>query len=468
MLVFKRLRYVIILGYCIPVLLLTFAAVLVTSNVRIVQREQRSMNVSKQITDFFDDLAVEINSMSDIVQYSLLNPQKNTDLRDYQAAQQNYQEIIRQLQPLIADPQQRESLKDLQEILAEQQALDRRLLNLINQGTSAEALNAWKQSQYLELSDQVLRLLNNLNGRETEIIDLKLASQETGLNNLIWMVWIATGSSILLTVTLGGWILAQSIQKLDREAGAIAGATSEIVTAIAQQEQLAVQQATSLNETTTSMDELGISARQSAEQISAAAAGATQVLALAGNNQKNSELTDKASLKEKMGQIQEQITRLSENLSQIYNINNLVSDLANRTNILALNASVEAVRAGEHGKGFGVVASEIRKLADQSRSSASKIGVLIFEIQNQTNTTISVTKEGAEAVDDIATAINDVTLNVQQISLNIKQQAVAINQVVEAMNNLNSSAQETALGISQTKASTEVLNQTAQNLKDMV
>ncbi|ERT03921.1 methyl-accepting chemotaxis (MCP) signaling domain protein [Lyngbya aestuarii BL J] len=87
-----------------------------------------------------------------------------------------------------------------------------------------------------------------------------------------------------------------------------------------------------------------------------------------------------------MSQIKNHIIRLSKNLNPIYNITNLVSDLANQTNILALNASVEAVRAGEHGKGFGVVASEIRKLAaDQSRSSAQKIGVLIFEIQNATN-----------------------------------------------------------------------------------
>jgi methyl-accepting chemotaxis protein len=467
MLVFKKLRYVIFFGYCIPVILLTLAAFLVTSNVKTVQEEQRKLNLSKETTDLFYALTIDINFMSSLVQNSLLNPQAS-DLREYRTDQQSYQQIIPKLEQLIVDEQQQQNLRNLMELSTEKQALDDQLLNLVNQGNLTEAIQIWKKSKYLELSDQVLKLVKNLNDREAEMIKIQLISQETGLNNLIGMIWIATGSSILLTVTLGGWIIAQSIQKLDYEAGAIASATTEIVTTIAQQEEVAVQQATALNQTTTSMDELGISARQSAAQATAAAASATQVLALAGNHQGNSELIDKGSLKEKMSQIQEQIIRLSENLSQIYNINNLLSDLANQTNILALNASVEAVRAGEHGKGFGVVASEIRKLADQSRTSANKIGALIFEIQNQTNATILVTKEGGEAVTEIGIAINDVTLNIQQISLNIKQQAIAVDQVIEAMNNLNAAAQETTHGISQAKVSTELLNQTARNLKDMV
>ncbi|WP_313655884.1 methyl-accepting chemotaxis protein, partial [Planktothrix agardhii] len=85
------------------------------------------------------------------------------------------------------------------------------------------------------------------------------------------------------------------------------------------------------------------------------------------------------------------MTGLDEQINQISIVTNLVTDLANQTNMLALNASIEAVRAGEYGKGFAVVAGEIRKLADQSKNSATQINHLITETQKSLQTTVSVT-----------------------------------------------------------------------------
>ncbi|MEB3281996.1 MAG: methyl-accepting chemotaxis protein [Lyngbya sp.] len=465
----QKLRYGIVFGYLIPLLLLIIAAILVTFNVKVVQKQQQKLNLSNEIYEDIEHLALETQLMSSAVKSYLLDSQP-IYISNYRTAQQSYQKLVQDLEELIVDARQQESLEMLKEAVSRKQELDLGLIELVNQDNSLDAIQAWKQSQYLELSEQISTIIDRLNNRENEIVDSRIFSQYQALNNLLWMIWIVTGVSLLLALIFGGWIITQTIQKLEKEANVIATATTEIATTVAQQEQVAIQQAASINQTTTSIDELGVSARQSAEQAAAAAESATQVLTLAGgNHQINSQQwQEKTNLKVKMSQIQEQIIRLSENLSQIYNITNLVSDLANQTNILALNASVEAVRAGEHGKGFGVVASEIRKLADQSRASAQKIGVLISQIQNATNATILVTEEGAKAVAEIGTAINEVTVNVQQISLNIKQQAIAIEQIVEAMNSLNIAIQETTNGISQTKVSTQLLNQTATHLKEIV
>ena len=224
-----------------------------------------------------------------------------------------------------------------------------------------------------------------------------------------------------------------------------------------------------MNETTASMDELGASSRQSAGQASTAATGANQVLLLAGGYQKASvETGNNFSLKIKMEQLQQQIMRLSEHLGKIYSITNVVTDLASQTNMLALNASVEAARAGDSGKGFGVVASEIRKLADQSRKSAEKISSIVTDIQSATNLTIRVTEEGSKSVEDIVYAINDVAINLQQISLNTQQQSIAVEQVVDAMNNLNFVSTEMATSINQTKQGVQRLNETAKNLQTLV
>jgi len=175
-----------------------------------------------------------------------------------------------------------------------------------------------------------------------------------------------------------------------------------------------------------------------------------------------------ANLRDKVGDIAEQIIRLSEQTNQIGSISTLVSDLANQTNMLALNAAVEAVRAGEHGKGFGVVAAEIRKLADASKKSAERINSLVKDIENATTSTVVVTDSGRKTVDDIVAAINNVAVNSQQISLTAKQQAVAIQQVVDSMNSINQAAAETASGITQTKVGTQKLNEAATNLKAIV
>jgi methyl-accepting chemotaxis protein len=173
---------------------------------------------------------------------------------------------------------------------------------------------------------------------------------------------------------------------------------------------------------------------------------------------------------------------LSEQTNQIGGISGLVGHLANQTNMLALNAAVEAARAGEHGKGFGVVAREIRLLADQSKKSAEKINALVTDIQAAINTTVMVTDEGRKKVDlgmqlvqetaetfiGVTDSINNVFLNSQQISLSSKQQAIAMQQVVDAMNAINMGAKESASGITQVKVSTQQLKEAAQELKAVV
>lgn len=247
----------------------------------------------------------------------------------------------------------------------------------------------------------------------------------------------------------------------------IVSASTEIAATVEQHERTATEQATSVNQTTTTMDELSAASQQSAQQAETAASSARQVLTLVdGDGQEY--LVNGSSLKEKVGQISTQILQLSEQTSQIGTISSFVSDLANQTNMLALNAAVEAVRAGEHGKGFGVVAAEIRKLAEQSKKAAENISALVSGIQSATNTTVMVTDEGTKSVANIVTAVKSISANSQQISLTAKQQAIAIQQVVDAMNIINQGVTQTASGITQTKTETHRLGEAAQKLKTVV
>jgi methyl-accepting chemotaxis protein len=298
--------------------------------------------------------------------------------------------------------------------------------------------------------------------------------------------WMVAGMIIgpLMAITLG-IVLSLSIRKpISRAVNAIATTSSEMAATIAQQERVTAQQAAAVNETTATMDELDASFRQSAEQAEVSATRAREALTLteAGTSTVKQTLGGMSSLKGKVGGIAEQILRLSEQTGQIGNITNLVSELANQTNLLALNAAVEAARAGEHGKGFGVVATEIRKLADQSKKSAERINTLVLDIQNATNATVMATEEGTKTVDQstrltyqtvevfdgLAAAITTVFESSRQTLLNVKQQVAAVRQVVEAMEAINIGSKETVGGIAQTRIGVQQLNDAAQNLQIIV
>lgn len=288
----------------------------------------------------------------------------------------------------------------------------------------------------------------------------------------------------LITLGIILVIVRNMTSTLQNSVSTIAASSTQIACAIEQQEQITVQQAVSVKQVTSTMDELDASSQQSAFQAEASADGASQALTLAegGTLAVQHTLAEMSLLKENVEAIAQQILNLSEQTDQIAGISTLVADLANQTNMLSLNAAVEAARAGENGKGFAVVASEIRKLADQSKKSADKINTLVTDIQSAINSTVMVTDKGTKTVAEgmqltqkttasfvgVTDSINNIFLHSQQISLNAKQQALATAQVVTAMNNLSLAAQETAGGITQIKVGTQQLKEAAQNLKLMV
>ncbi|MEM7065499.1 MAG: methyl-accepting chemotaxis protein [Cyanobacteria bacterium P01_B01_bin.77] len=276
----------------------------------------------------------------------------------------------------------------------------------------------------------------------------------------------------------------QLISLLEGLATDISVSSQQMASTVSEQERIASQQAASVNETTTTMDELEASSRHAAGQANAAVDAAKHAFSASeeGAQAVGEALEGMFTLEAKVDAIAEKIVNLSTQAGQITNVSQLVIDFANQTNMLALNSSVEAIRAGEHGKGFALVANEIRKLADQSQQSADKINTLVSSIQKSINETVMVTEEGTKTVktgvqiakrteatfNEIQESVSQVVLNNQQVSLNLKQQVDAIKQVVDAMEVINRGTSETATGLNHTKEGTERLNEAALILKKAV
>ncbi len=280
------------------------------------------------------------------------------------------------------------------------------------------------------------------------------------------------------------WVTHILQSQIKKAIVAIASSCTEIAAIVTQQELVVSMQAASVHQTTNTTTHIRHSSAESAQEAIAAkkAASAVMNLAVEGGKTVQDLLEEMATVQNNSSAIYNKIHDLKERTRSIETISNVVSRMANQTNLLALNAAIEAKRTGIDGKGFTIVAAEIRQLANHSKKSAEEIQQLVADIQTAMSSTLQVTQEGSKKVEQslesiqkmtaafqsVADAIDEIFTRNARISLSAQEQANAIEQVVEAMDSINNGAKETVNGISQTKLGMQQLNQAAWSLKTMV
>jgi methyl-accepting chemotaxis protein len=318
----------------------------------------------------------------------------------------------------------------------------------------------------------------------TAVATIDEAAASLELQGLLWTILVGAVATGGLTVGLSLFLADRITKYIQKAIATITNSANEIIDTVQTQEVTVNEQANSAIATTDSINELENISTETAQQADASATGAKQALSLAeeGTQAVQKTIHEIADLRDRVDEIASQIANLGEQTGQITTVSDLVSDLAKQTNMLALKAAVEAARAGEQGKGFGVVAGEIRKLADESKKSAQKINDLATDIQASINRTVITTDRGTKTATDgiqlaentaatfvgVADAVNNVFLNSQQISSSTKRQATAIQQVLGAMNTISQGSQESAIGMHKVKTSTRELNQIADELQAVV
>lgn len=161
----------------------------------------------------------------------------------------------------------------------------------------------------------------------------------------------------------------------------------------------------------------------------------------------------------------ERTLALAERVNDIDVLLVLINDIADQTNLLALNAAIEAARAGEHGRGFAVVADEVRRLAERSKASAGDIAAIVKGVQRETNATVMAMEKGAKQMQLGLVQLEAVTDANEQVSLTTQQQRSATAQVVETMEQLTDASRQISITAQQIAGSAGDLADLAHNLE---
>ncbi|MDQ3914426.1 MAG: methyl-accepting chemotaxis protein [Actinomycetota bacterium] len=289
-----------------------------------------------------------------------------------------------------------------------------------------------------------------------------------------------------LTDNLNGMVdgLNRLSTQVREGAQGIGAAGSEIVAAATQHAAGASEQSAAIAEVAATIDEVRASAEQTAQkadEVARQAEGST-VVSEEGRSAVAAIVTAMEDIREKVTAIAQDILALSEQTQQIGDITATVSGIADQSNLLALNASIEAAKAGEHGKGFAVVAGEVRNLAEQSKEATAQVRTILGDIQRATNAAVLATEQGTgvvetglglarragEVIGQLTDTIKQASQSVRQIAAAAAQQSTGVDQISRAMKDIGQATTQSAAGARQSQQSAESLDKLARSLQDAV
>ena len=246
--------------------------------------------------------------------------------------------------------------------------------------------------------------------------------------------------------------LVRSVTHVRENADKVASVSVQLAQGNASLSERSEEQASALEQTAASMEELGGSARLNAENVRQA-----NRLAFAA-----SQTASQGGLV--MGEVVGTMKDINESSKKIADIINVIDGIAFQTNILALNAAVEAARAGEQGRGFAVVASEVRSLAHRSAEAAKEINRLITASVERVEQGSTLVDQAGHTMVDVVQSIKKVTDLIQEIASASTEQSTNVDQISAATTQMDKMTQENVALVEESVAATENLKEQAQDL----
>ncbi len=393
--------------------------------------------------------------------------------------------VMKELRELTADePDQQRRLDEVDQLITRKLAELQRTILLRRTAGFEVTAKAVADGAGKRLMDDLRRQVGEMDREEHD--RLKLRAQEVEVAASGARIAIAGGT--LLALVLSAVVALLLTRALSSQVGSavrhVQSSSAELQAAANQQVTGAKEQAAAMSEITTTITELLATSRQIAESAQRVAriAGETASSASGGDATVVRTQESIAGIKRQVDAVVAHMVDLGRKSQQIGAILDIINELAEQTNILAINATIEAVGAGESGRRFSVVADEIRKLADRVGVSTKDIRALVDDVRAAVNATVMATEAGSKAVDGGSRHFNEVATSFRQIAglvvttsevareieLSTKQQATAVEQVNLAIASVSQAARETEASSTQTLQTSSELTSLSKELVRLI
>jgi methyl-accepting chemotaxis protein len=275
--------------------------------------------------------------------------------------------------------------------------------------------------------------------------------------------------------------LRNQVEKIREGTDRLAASITEISSSVAQLAASSTETSTTIVEVGSTLEEVRHTVQLSdtkAKQVAEQASQASQI-SMAGKRASEEAVEGMKKINEEMVYVADSIIRLSEQTQNIGEIIGAVNDITDQSNLLSVNAAIEAAKAGEYGKGFAVVAQEVKSLAEQSKEATSQVRAILNDIQKATSAAVMATERGSKAVKagmdltteagetiaTLETTMAESSKTVGQINTSSHQQLIGMDQLVLAMSNIKDATMQNGESTKQLENATHDLDELARSLK---
>jgi methyl-accepting chemotaxis protein len=279
-------------------------------------------------------------------------------------------------------------------------------------------------------------------------------------------------------------MLKKQLNDISNGINVLASSSTEIMASVSQLAASSSETATAVGETTTTVEEVkqtAIVSNNKAKMVSDNAFKMAEISA-DGNKAIENTIEGMSKIKMQMNAIAVMVVKLSEQSQTIGEITATVNELAEQSNLLAVNAAIEAAKAGEQGRGFTVVAQEIKQMANLSKDATAQVKTILRDIQKSISSAVMATEEGSKAVDEglkltnisgetirtLSDSVTEASNAAIQIAASSQQQLEGMDQMVIAMESIREASLQAVASTQQSVESVNELQKVGQNLDMMM
>jgi methyl-accepting chemotaxis protein len=475
----------IIGGYGVVLSMLILVAISAFYSLNQVQKKyDRIIEINDRLVDSTNSIRFEVrDQVAHYRGFLLYTDQEQEFLGKLREDYLTIGKFVKQMQSM---PLTNESVITLNRVAGMQKNFEQgqaAIIEMVRQGKRAKAL-ASSINEVRPLSEQLIDETDAFRDLQLKLVAEMRAQTVAGIQQTSLGLAVMSLLGIIGGLAISLYLSRAITRQLRETIAQLTSSSAEILATTTQVASGSAETATAVSETTATVEEVKQTvqlANQKAKQVSDSAQQVAKV-SQTGRQAVEALIAGMARIREQTASAAESIVRLSEHGQVIGEIILTVNDLAEQSNLLAVNAAIEATKAGEQGKGFVVVAQEIKSLAEQSKQATAQVRAILGDIQKATGAAVMATDlsgkavaEGVqqsdvagEAIRMLAESIAEAAQAALQIAASSQQQMVGMDQVALAMENIKLASKQNMAGTKQAEVAALNLHELGAKLKQLV